>query len=153
MRSASTTNSTNHMCVSREQQQPNQTLISEGNLLEQQVTQSLYLSLGQFFMQLGRSEPSSPPVQDGDEHRLSHSATQTWKIAASVGQVLMQFARDPPGQSSGKGLGAGVGAGLGNGVGGLGAGVGAGAEYVPLVTQPPQSSSRGEPTELFNQHS
>jgi len=45
------------------------------------------------------------------------------------------------------------GVGEGDGVG-IGAGVGVGAGvYVPLVTQPPHWSSRGESTALFIQHS
>jgi len=62
----------------------------------------------------------------------------------------MHVARSPPGQPLGDGVGDGGGEGSGVGVG---VGAGAGAEYVPLVTQPPHSSSRAGPTELFSQHS
>jgi len=103
-------------------------------------------------MQDAKSEPSSPPVQVSPQ-RFEHSSTQTWKTTADVeGQPCTQACREPPGHPPlGDGAGDGTG---GEGTGtGTGVGVGAGTETVPLVTQPPHSSSLGEPTALFNQHS
>jgi len=79
-------------------------------------------------------------------------------VAGEDGQDCTHALNEPPGQpplGDGAGVGvAGVGVGGGVGVGfGVGTGVGTGAETVPLVTQPSHSSSRGDPTALFNQHS
>lgn len=125
----------------------------EGNFCVQHVTQSENPSLGQFPMQEATSLPSSPPVQElPPPHLAVHSSTQILKTAgSSPGQPETHAANDPPGQPGvGDGLGVGFGAGEGGGVGG---GVGDGRSKVPLVTQPPHSSSRGESTALFNQHS
>lgn len=124
----------------------------DGNLPAQQPTQSEYPSDGQDPTQEAKSTPSSPPVQDWTTpQRIVHSRTQTSNtVAGEVGHDFTQALNEPPGQSPlGDGEGVGV-AGVGVGAG---TGVGAGPETVPLVTQPPQSSSRGDPTTLFNQHS
>lgn len=59
----------------------------------------------------------------------------------------MHDAKSPPGHP----LGDGEMVCVGDGEGVVDTGIG--AEYVPLVTQPPQLSPRGESTALFNQHS
>jgi len=109
--------------------------------------QSEKLSAGQLCTQEYKSTPSSPPVHDVPDGHLSlHSVTQSGKTDAPVGHISMHDFKSPPGQPLGDG----------NGVVDDGEGEGGGvvsAVKVPLVTHPPHSSSRGEPTELFNQHS
>jgi len=100
--------------------------MDDGNLPEQQVTQSEKPSEGQPLTQEWRSAPSSPPVhEEASEHLASHSLTQMANTDASVGQAWMQAERLPPGQPLGDGDGVGVGVGVGVGAG---EGAGAGAE-------------------------
>ena len=73
-----------------------------------------------------------------------HAATQSFRSSPVQPQV----------HADGDGVGDGPGCGVGVGAGGVGAGgVGGGVLTVPLVTQPPHSSSLGESTADFIQHS
>lgn len=101
----------------------------DGNLFEQQETQSLNLSgsVGQLPTQVFKSLPSSPPVQESPpSHLCVHTLVHIWKSVGSVGHMPMHAAKEPPGQSPGDGVGVGggVGVGIGGGVGGVGGGVG-----------------------------
>jgi hypothetical protein len=116
-------------------------------------TQSANLSSGHAEMQALRSSPVQPHEQvdgdglgvgaQGDSQVCTHSAN------LSEGQEFTHSLRSSPVQPHVHADGDGVG---GAGVGG-GVGVGAGVFTVPLVTHPPHSSSRGESTADFIQHS
>jgi len=99
----------------------------DGNLLEQQDTQSLNLdtSVGQLPTQVFKSLPSSPPVQESPPSHLSvQTLVHTSKSFGSLGHMPMHAASEPPGQSpEGVGVG-GIGDGTGVGIGGDGIGVG-----------------------------
>jgi len=88
-------------------------------------------------------------VQEAAHGELQVS-THSWNL--SDGQADTHALRSSPEQPQVHADGLGDGVGDGVGVGG-GTGVGAGAVTVPLVTQPPQPSSRGESTADFSQHS
>jgi len=77
----------------------------------------------------------------------------TQSVNLSDGQASTHAFKSSPVQPHVHVEGDGDGVGDGVGAGGVGTGVGAGAFTVPLVTQPPHSSSLGESTADFIQHS
>jgi len=101
------------------------------------------MSEGQLVMQVGKSCPSSWPVQEDPVplHLSEQTSTQVWNASAGeVGHMPMQADKLPPGHSpAGLGVG-GVGTGTGTGTGaGTGTGTGGGLQSLgsgPLMTRP-----------------